>query len=351
MKAIKHLRAGRLYLKAGLALGVFFPGVFVYDKVGENLNAALLLFAAIFCWILVMWIFNAVFIDFSQLSDKKRRMRVISMVLVSLAISTPVFSLFGMVFHQQQVVFVSMIRHNFSIATSLYFILRISLFNAGLLVIKYVLDQNREKQRLALQYEQLRSEQLRATHAAFRQQVDPHFLFNALNTMQSLVKQEKKADTLQFIQELGSVYRYMLIRRDRNVVPVRDEIAFLRSYLYLLQIRFGNAFRTEIRVSDMVLDSPMPVHTLQLLAENAVKHNAVTAVEPLLLLIRSDVSYLYVTNNIVLKQINAPGAGIGLENIAQRYRLLFDKEIVITSDATSFTVSLPIITDHEYSNH
>ncbi|RYY30625.1 MAG: hypothetical protein EOO04_04365 [Chitinophagaceae bacterium] len=349
MERNKNSVSKKLYLRVGIGVAAFFPGVFVFDKVGANLGGAMLLFGSIFCWIITLWIFNAVFIDFSRLSQQEQRRKAFVGVTFSLFISTPLFCLFGILFQQQSLIFSSLVQSNFSLKAWLYFILRLGLFDVALLVVKYVLDQGREKQRIARNYEQLKIEQLKATHESLKQQVDPHFLFNALNTMQSLVKQDDKQNTLQFIQELGRVYRYMLTRRDKSYVSMRDEIEFLKSYLYLLQIRFGDAFRTEIRISENCLNSHIPVHTLQLLAENAVKHNAVIVENPLLLLITNDANNLVVTNNIVIKPGNVAGSGIGLQNIAQRYRLLFNKEIHISADANTFTVSLPIINDYEHT--
>jgi two-component system, LytTR family, sensor kinase len=344
----------KYYLKTGVALAALFPGIFVFDKAGKDLIGASLLFFTIFFSIIILWIYNAIFVDFVALlrSNSYREFNpTYRNILISLSIALPLYFTLAIVFNQQHVLFSSLFESNFSTKALFYVIMRVIMFDAGLLLIKFLIDNNKEKQRFKIENEVLKNEQLKATHETLKQQVDPHFLFNSLSTLQSLVKQQNTEHALQFIRELSRVYRYMLIRRDKDLVTVKEEIEFLRSYLYLLEIRFGAGFNTIINVDEKCSSTNIPIHTLQLLAENAVKHNVVGKEEPLTLQIRSDDKHLIVSNNLLPKQHNVQSAGIGLENINTRYSLLFGKEISISTANGHFTVLLPVINGHENINH
>jgi LytS/YehU family sensor histidine kinase len=143
----------------------------------------------------------------------------------------------------------------------------------------------------------------------------------------------------------------MLKTRNKSVISLREEIGFLQSYLYLLHIRFGDAFRTIIKINDRDYSSLMPACTLQLLAENAVKHNGISTQNPLVLTIESRDGELLISNNLIPKKQHSASSGIGLQNIQSRYHLLFNKEISIQVKENSFIVSLPLIVNHENLNH
>lgn len=323
-----------------------FPATFVFDKVGKDWIQASLLFFTFFFLIISLWLYNAAFVDFQKILRSGSSFRwhhIHRNIFFSLLLSVPLYFILGIIFRQEHILFTSLFESNFSAKAWFYIILRILLFDVGLLVVKFIIDNNKEKQRIKLENEVLKTEQIKATHETFKQQVDPHFLFNSLNTLQSLVKQQEIDNSLQFIRELSQVYRYMLIRRDRDYVSIGEEVDFLKSYLYLLKIRFGNAFNTIIQIDDKHIGTKMPVHTLQLLAENAVKHNMVTKRDPLLLEIVSEGNELVVKNNLLPKQQTAESAGIGLQNINKRYKMLFGKDICVTSAHGYFKVLLPII--------
>jgi len=336
----------KFYLRTGLTLAIIFPAIFVFDKTENNLIESGLLFFLFFFFILLLWLYNAIYIDFGKLlrsGNYRPGKAIYRHIVFSLLLSIPLYFTLGVIFRQEQVLFSSLFDNDYSLKAWFYILLRIVLFDVGLLIAKFIIDNNIEKQRIILENEILKTEQLRATHETFKQQVDPHFLFNSLNTLQSLVKQQHTEITLQFIRELSQVYRYMLIRRDNDYVSLGEEIDFLKSYLYLLKIRFGNSFNTVININEKHICTKIPVHTLQLLAENAVKHNSVTERNPLLLEITSANNELVVCNNILLKQQNVESSGIGLQNINKRYSLLFSKEITIIAENSYFKVLLPII--------
>lgn len=336
----------KYHLKTGLLLAAIFPAIFAFDNWGGSVFQSLLFFFNIFFFIFFLWLVNAVLVDFRKLlrpASGRQKLAVYRNMVFSLLLSVPVYILLALLFRQEQVLMKTVLAEPGSAKAWFYLVLRIMMFDAGLLLTRLVIDNNREKQLIRLENEMLKTEQLKATHETFKQQVDPHFLFNSLNTLQSLVKQEDSQRSLQFIRELSNVYRYMLIQRQQDYVSLSEEVEFLKSYLYLLNIRFQDAFAASFAIEEGHLTSKIPVHTLQLLAENAVKHNRVTRQEPLLLEIRSGHDQLIVSNNLLPKRQWLDSSGIGLNNINARYKLLFGREIAIESDDKYFRVCLPVI--------
>jgi two-component system LytT family sensor kinase len=188
----------------------------------------------------------------------------------------------------------------------------------------------------------LKRENLNALHETLKQQVNPHFLFNSLHTLKSLTKRNPD-QAIHFIDELSSVYRYMLLHQDKKIVTIGEEIEFLRSYLYLLKIRFGDAINTEIALPDKLLKHSMPPNTLQLLIENAVKHNALSTKKPLCISIYTKDDYLVVRNNLQFKpEQTSTSSHFGLSNISNRYLLLNGRDIIIKKTEKDFLVLLPV---------
>ena len=336
-------------LKIGFFLAVVFPGIFSFAQPSSQPADILSSFMNFFVFILIIWILNYAIVDFTPVFRKQTapyKKRLYLSILFTSAASVPIYLLVGFIFKQQEVTLAYVVNNNFSAKGWFFIILRIILFNAGILLTKYLYDNSLEQRKILLENEELKREHIHAVHESLKQQVDPHFLFNSLNTLQSLVKQNS-SQSLLFISELSSVYRYMLLRRDKKYVTVREEIDFLKSYLFLLKIRFGDAIQVQIEVDDHCLESLIPPHTLQLLAENTVKHNKLSTRSPLRVNIRSDQSYLIVDNNISVKTNESVVSGVGLNNINSRYLLLFGKEIRIEKDSACFKIYLPLIDGNE----
>lgn len=189
--------------------------------------------------------------------------------------------------------------------------------------------------------ERLKKEHLAARYETLKNQINPHFLFNSLNVLASLV--HKDADQAeQFIRQLSTVYRYILESRDKELVPLEEELDILRAYLYLTDIRFGQSLRVDIREMAPA-NKQIPPLTLQMLVENALKHNEVSKANPLKIDIFPENGYLVVRNNLQPKNTLPESTGLGLANIQARYLMLCGKEVVITGDNGFFTVKTPII--------
>jgi LytS/YehU family sensor histidine kinase len=196
---------------------------------------------------------------------------------------------------------------------------------------------------LRVQAEQLEKEAAQAQFAALRNQVNPHFLFNSLSILSSLVEVNAKL-SVQFINRLSKAYRYILEQRDNERVPLRTELDFIDSYTFLLRIRFDERLQVRISVSDADRDrfqiAPL---TLQLLVENAVKHNRMSEDEPLIVAIDREDDYLRVSNPLQLRPRSEESTGMGLTNIVNRYRLLTDKPVWVGEIDGEFVVKIPLL--------
>ncbi len=188
--------------------------------------------------------------------------------------------------------------------------------------------------------EQLKKEQIAARYETLKNQVNPHFLFNSLNVLTTLV--HKDADMAeQFIRQLSKVYRYVLDSRDKEVVPLTKELTQLEAYIYLMKIRFGESLKTTINIHSEGMVAPL---TLQMLLENALKHNEASKMHPLSIdVFQEGNDYIVVKNNVKKKNSVGESTGVGLENIRSRYQFLSDKKILVHQDLDSFTVKIPII--------
>lgn len=191
--------------------------------------------------------------------------------------------------------------------------------------------------------EQLERARAEAELAALKSQVDPHFIFNSLNTLAHLIE-EKPDKALQFNNNLADVYRYILHNKSRDLVLLREEIAFLEDYFSLLTIRFEKAVELHIGIDEALYDQNMiPPISLQLLAENAIKHNDFSDADPMRLTLLLNNEMLVVSNKISNKQSRKESSKIGLYNLQERYRLITEKEILIKADEYRFEVHLPVL--------
>lgn len=180
-----------------------------------------------------------------------------------------------------------------------------------------------------------------ARYESLKNQINPHFLFNSLNALTNLVYEDQDK-AAKFIKQLSDVYRYVLDTREKEVVTLEEELRFVQAYLYLQQIRFGNNLNVKLSL-DNVQGKVAPL-ALQLLLENAIKHNVISVEDPLFIEVYEKDGFICVTNNLQKKsRISENGTGLGLENIKSRYKFLTDKEIDVSEAEGEFSVKLPLI--------
>lgn len=192
----------------------------------------------------------------------------------------------------------------------------------------------------AVEAERLKKENMEAQYNSLRSQVNPHFLFNSLNALTNLVYQDQDK-AVKFIKQLSTVYRYVLSTRDKEMVSLAEELEFLHSYLFLQQIRFGEKLKLHVDLNGDGFVAPL---VLQMLVENAIKHNIIADEQPLSIRIYKDETFVIVENNLQKKSIPTDeSTGAGLENIKKRYSFLSSESVRVEDNEHSFKVSVPII--------
>lgn len=192
-----------------------------------------------------------------------------------------------------------------------------------------------------MENEHLKQQNLQNELAALKNQIDPHFLFNSLNSLNSLLRDNKVAT--DFVTKLSFMYRYILQSGDRNLVSIKEELKFLDSYIYLIKTRYRDRFEIEIAIDESYMEKEVPPLALQLLVENAVKHNEISETNPLHVKIYSKDDAIYVENKIRPRSTLAEGTGNGLLNLGKRYILLGKQEMTISTQNNNFCVKLPFL--------
>jgi sensor histidine kinase YesM len=194
------------------------------------------------------------------------------------------------------------------------------------------------------QVEWLRSErwQLELQFESLKSQISPHFLFNCLNTISSLLYKDSRLAE-EFIRRMAETFQYVIANQKRTFVSLREELEFVKSYYYLLQVRFENNLKLEINIPKNLLESSVPPLALQMLIENAVKHNQINRDNPLLVYLSAkDNKHLLITNTKTLAHRSHSSTHVGLENIRKRYAF-FTKQAIVIKDDSKFVVELPIL--------
>ena len=182
-----------------------------------------------------------------------------------------------------------------------------------------------------------------AKFETLKNQIDPHFLFNSLNVLSSLIE-ENPENAQKFTTSLSKVYRYVLEQKDKELVSVEEELAFAKIYMDLLKMRFEDSLTYEVPDAILNPDSKVVPLSLQLLLENTIKHNVVSEQRPLHIKISIDDDMLSISNNFQKKEVLQDGRGVGLQNIINRYDIITRRKVLITESDKEFTVKIPILT-------
>jgi sensor histidine kinase YesM len=272
-------------------------------------------------------------------SVKETRHRVVFKMLVNFFIMTPSILLIFYVFQ-----WLDLFGYRIGGSDLLYGYLvglSINIIFESLWEVIYIIEKFKEA---AAEKEMIEQMQLQQEFNNLKQKVNPHFLFNSFNTLSSLISEDRdKAE--KFLDELSKVYRYLLRNNESGMSTVEQETTFIASYSKLLETRFGEGFKMDMRIQPACKDKEIPSLTLQLLVENAVKHNIISRQQPVRVTITSTGDgYLHVENNLNKKiRKAAESTGIGLVNIREKYKLLnrFDMEVSETPD--TFRVKIPLI--------
>ena len=193
-----------------------------------------------------------------------------------------------------------------------------------------------------LNAEKLKQENLQSQFAALKNQVNPHFLFNSLNTLATIIP-ENSDQAVEFVEKLSSVYRYLLQYKDDETVDLKTELDCIDAYFFLQKIRFGDNLHVHINVPAQYNNKQIPPLSLQILVENAIKHNIISSLKPLFIDIYIDAAGMLVTKNKLQKKKSVESSTkIGLQNLINRYRYIFNKSIDIFETTDDFIVKLPL---------
>lgn len=207
----------------------------------------------------------------------------------------------------------------------------------------YIIHLVQKEQRMVVENQELRTESILNQYQVLKNQLNPHMLFNSLNTLQSLIR-EAPDKALNYTQELSHVLRYTLQSDGSKGVPLSEEMTFVEAYAFLLKMRYEGNLEFEISVSENLHTCLVPPMAVQVLVENAVKHNEISNRKPLIIDIKTLAEgMLCVTNPVQSKLTPVAGTGIGLDNLSKRYRLLFNKDIQIYDENGIFSVRIPLI--------
>lgn len=322
-----------------IALLAFLPQLML-DKDGGGITAVLVNVVTIFLYSFCCWAFNFYLIVGEGMAGKLRTQWARLFLSSVFAFVVSYILLYSVRSHLGQdavFTFRQLYGRRRIIGVTLF---RGSFVNAFLYFIAYILHLSTVSQRAILENQKLKHENLEARLFVLRQQLSPHFLFNSLGILNTLT-----ADAVvhKYIIELSNIYRYLLTNHEGHLAVLEKEVDFINAYLYVVRERFEDALAVTVNINEADMQKKLPPAALQLLIENAIKHNIVSLDRPLNIQIYTTPGYIVVTNTLNQKRSESHGEGIGLHNIAERYRLLSGGEIIIEKTATEFTVKLPLL--------
>ena len=218
-----------------------------------------------------------------------------------------------------------------------------------LLLVARLVNLNFQHQQNIIEKEQAKQKALQHQLQALRSQINPHFLFNALNSLNTLIRQKSdKAST--FVDKLSLLLRSTLQRSDKDFITIQDELNYLETYIYLQKERFGDKFSVDIQIPEEWTKELIPSFSLQLLVENAMKHNVISKKQPLLVEIYTEGNYLVVRNLLQERRDSVESTGTGLSNLSTRFNLLKKRAIQILKNEQHFSVKLPMLNDESSNN-
>lgn len=349
MKAGKNILADKYLLfifliSVAVALLIHFPELIsLFDHLeGHQLFpgmqfaqvASEVLFA--FLSLIILFIINTALFHFNRPGIKITYRQLILSFLITVLLSTLLAKSFVWLHHLFDIPVIESMMHHY-LHPFRDFIISCVVTGGS-----YFIYLIRRQQHVIIENQQLHAENILSQYEVLKNQLNPHMLFNSLNTLQSLTR-ENQQKAQEYISELSRVLRYTLQDNQSQCVSLHDEMKFVSAYSFLLKMRYEDNLVFEFDVDKALGSLFLPPMSLQVLIENAVKHNEISTRRPLTIRIYTDSrEYVSVSNTVQPKLTATAGTGIGLANLAKRYRLLFDRDIHI-SEGEEFTVSIPLI--------
>lgn len=215
---------------------------------------------------------------------------------------------------------------------------------AGIITLScYLMNRSLKSRKVMMEMQQLKIENIANQFEALKNQLNPHMLFNSLNTLYSLIR-ESPEKAQEYLNELSKVMRYTLQKdSDSHSISVKEEMEFVYSYIYLLKMRYEDNLTFKFEIAESEMNKKLPKMSIQLLIENAVKHNEISNRHPLSIEVRTNNDSIEVSNRLQLRRGTISSTGIGLSYLSNRYKLLYKKDIEIIETDDTFTVVLPLI--------
>ncbi|UFH52384.1 sensor histidine kinase [Spirosoma sp. KNUC1025] len=342
---MKSFNDSRLRLLGPVGLYVFVSVFFrleLYINLPLNkllVNATIAITAGIICWNLARWVVHWIQQQCPGLANTRQR-------LLWLLVALPVLVGFAWLLRHILRFLIEGTFDYYSTAVELSRNLGIQIFYHFIYFTiyegMYILQ---EWQRETIETSTLEKVSLQSQLMSLQHQVHPHFLFNSLNSLSSLIS-DSPVEADVFLGQLTAVFRYLLQASEHRLIPLREEIKFIRSYFHLLQTRYQTGLVLELSVDPSVEQGLIPPLTLQVLVENAVRYNVILPSKPLHIRIYTMPDQrLYVANSLQRKTLRVETAGAGLSNLATRYELLNTGKLLIEEQAGWFVVSLPLVSE------
>lgn len=207
----------------------------------------------------------------------------------------------------------------------------------------YLVNRSLKSRKVMMEMQQLKVENIANQFEALKNQLNPHMLFNSLNTLYSLIR-ESPEKAQEYLSELSKVMRYTLQKdNESHSITLNEEMEFVHSYIYLLKMRYEDNLIFNFNIDETAVNRQIPKMAIQMLIENAVKHNEISNRHPLKIDITTKSDFIEVSNNLQLRRGTVSSTGIGLNNLSTRYKLLYKKDIEIIETEKRFSVILPLI--------
>ncbi len=271
-------------------------------------------------------------------SLEQTRQRVLYKLGINLLVMTPSVLIIFFVFHSFHIMGYRLQENDLKYG---YLVgLSVNIIFETLWEVMYLKDKYKES---AHEKELLERMQLMQEFENLKQKVNPHFLFNCFNTLLALIHEDKHQAEV-FLDELSKVYRYLLRNNENGMSTLEQETCFIQSYANLLKTRHGEGFQMTLRIDPAFHCHELPALSLQMLVENAVKHNVISKTKPVVVSIYSTEEANLVVQNTLAKRVHkSESTGIGLSNIREKYKLLNRHDVVVQETSDSFVVSLPLL--------
>jgi sensor histidine kinase YesM len=341
---MEKLNDTRLWVWGMLIQNIIFFLFFYLQRILVDNQPVAIVVSWQLCFTLVMWLATRLAIRMSRFlypGLKRIRLRLLCLGLILLLAAVAIGC-----WHVWMEVWIGFWRaeginlfsYLYSIGMTLFFCQLI----AGIYEALYYLEHWKKS---VSEREALEKKNLQSQLESLKNQVSPHFLFNSLNSLSGLVEEDPKR-AIRFIEELSTIYRYLLQSNEKQLISLARELEFIEAYFYLLQTRFEEGLSLITDTAPVLNEYLLPPLTLQILIENAVKHNMISASMPLQITIYTDeMGNLIVSNNLQKRKTSVPSNKMGLVNVSAKYQLLNQPDIIIHETATHFQVMVPLISN------